>query len=88
MTAGMGWIVIALTIFAFWNPAYGMLGAYLFAALYHLSYRLQPWVSPELLKAMPYAFAILVLIFVSRGTLQKRMGAPAALSLPYTRGED
>jgi len=88
MTAGMGWIVIALTIFAFWNPVYGMLGAYLFAALYHLSYRLQPWVSPEFLKAMPYAFAILVLIFVSRGTLQKRMGAPAALSLPYTRGEE
>jgi ABC-type uncharacterized transport system permease subunit len=88
MTAGTGWIVIALTIFAFWNPANGMLGAYLFAALYHLSYRLQPWVSPELLKAMPYAFAILVLIFVSRGTLQKRMGAPAALSLPYTRGEE
>ena len=88
MTAGIGWIVIALTIFAFWNPAYGMLGAYLFAALYHLSYRLQPWVSPEFLKAMPYAFAILVLIFVSRGTLQKRMGAPAALSLPYTRGEE
>lgn len=88
MTAGTGWIVIALTIFAFWNPAYGMLGAYLFAALYHLSYRLQPWVSPELLKAMPYAFAILVLIFVSRGTLQKRMGTPAALALPYTRGEE
>lgn len=88
MTAGMGWIVIALTIFAFWNPAYGMLGAYLFAALYHLSYRLQPWISPELLKAMPYTFAILVLIFVSRGKLQKRMGAPAALSLPYTRGEE
>ena len=88
MTAGIGWIVIALTIFAFWNPVYGMLGAYLFAALYHLSYRLQPWVSPELLKAMPYAFAILVLIFVSRGTLQKRLGAPAALTLPYTRGEE
>jgi len=88
MTAGIGWIVIALTIFAFWNPVYGMLGAYLFAGLYHLSYRLQPWVSPELLKAMPYAFAIIVLIFVSRGTLQKRMGAPAALTLPYTRGEE
>ncbi len=88
MTAGMGWIVIALTIFAFWNPVYGMLGAYLFAALYHLAFRLQLWVSPELLKAMPYAFAILVLIFVSRGTLQKRMGAPAALGLPYIREEE
>lgn len=88
MTAGMGWIVIALTIFAFWNPAIGMLGAYLFAALYHLSFRLQPWVAPEFLKAMPYAFAIVVLIAVSRGTLQKKMGAPAALTLPYTRGEE
>ncbi len=87
MTAGIGWIVIALTIFAFWNPAHGMLGAYLFAALYHLSFRLQPWISPELLKAMPYAFAIVALIIVSRGTLQKRMGAPAALTLPYTREE-
>jgi simple sugar transport system permease protein len=88
MTGGMGWIVIALTIFAFWNPIYGLLGSYFFAALYHLSYRMQAWVSPELLKAMPYAFAIIILIFVSRGTLQKRMGAPAALGIPYTRGEE
>lgn len=88
MTAGIGWIVIALTIFAFWNPATGLLGAYLFAALYHLSFRLQPWVAPELLRAMPYAFAILVLIFVARGTLHRRMGAPAALGVPYTRGEE
>ena len=88
MTAGMGWIVIALTIFAFWNPAMGLVGAYLFAALYHLSFRLQPWVAPELLRAMPYAFAILALVLVARGTLHKRMGAPAALGLPYTRGEE
>jgi simple sugar transport system permease protein len=88
MTAGMGWIVIALTIFAFWNPVMGLVGAYLFAALYHLSFRLQPWVAPELLRAMPYAFAILALVLVARGTLHKRMGAPAALGVPYTRGEE
>jgi len=88
MTGGMGWIVIALTIFAFWNPLIGILGAYLFAILYHLSFRLQPWVSPELLQGLPYLFAIVVLMFVSRGTLQRKMGAPAALSIPYTRGED
>jgi len=88
MTAGMGWIVVALTIFAFWNPIYGMIGAFLFAALYHLSFRLQPWLAPELLRALPYLFAILVLVFVSRGTLQRRMGAPAALTIPYARGED
>lgn len=88
MSAGMGWIVIALTIFAFWNPLWGMLGAYFFGALYHLSYRLQPWTSPELLKAMPYAFAILVLVVVARETLRRRMGAPSALCEPYTRGEE
>ena len=88
MTAGMGWIVIALTIFAFWNPLLGLVGAYFFAALFHLSFRLQAWVAPEILKAMPYALAILVLIAVSRGTLQKRMGAPSALTLPYRRGEE
>jgi len=87
MTAGMGWIVIALTIFAFWNPLLGLFGAYFFAALFHLSYRLQAWLPPELLKAMPYILAIVVLIVVSRGTLQKRMGAPSALTLPYTREE-
>lgn len=86
MTAGMGWLVIALTIFAFWNPLYGMLGAYFFGALYHLSFRLQPWLAPELLKSMPYAFAILVLVAASRAT-SRRMGMPAALCQPYKRGE-
>jgi ABC-type uncharacterized transport system permease subunit len=88
MTAGMGWIVIALTIFAFWNPLLGLVGAYFFGALYHLSYRLQPWTSPELLKTMPYVFAILVLALVARGTLKRRMSAPAALCEPYIRGEE
>ncbi len=88
MTAGMGWIVIALTIFAFWNPLLGLFGAYFFAALFHLSFRLQAWLAPELLKMMPYLLAILVLVVVARGTLQKRMGAPSALTIPYTRGQD
>ncbi|UCF10247.1 MAG: ABC transporter permease, partial [Candidatus Bipolaricaulota bacterium] len=87
MTAGMGWIVIALTIFAFWNPLLGMFGAYFFALLFFLSFRLQAWLAPELLKAMPYLLAIVVLIVVSKGTLQKRMGAPSALTIPYTREE-
>lgn len=88
LTGGMGWIVVALTIFAFWNPVVGLLGSFLFASLYHLSFRLQPWVAPELLRALPYMFAIVVLAFVSRGTLQRKAGAPSALTIPYTRGED
>lgn len=87
MTNGMGWLVIALTIFASWNPSRGLVGALLFGALMHLSYRLQPWVAPELLKMMPYGSAILALVILSFGTLKKSMGAPNALQKPYIRGE-
>lgn len=76
MTSGMGWLVIALTIFSSWNPSRGLIGAFFFGSLIHLSYRLQPWVTPELLKMMPYGSAIIALIVVSIGTLQKSMGAP------------
>jgi len=88
MTAGMGWVVIALTIFAFWNPLLGLFGSFFFAMLFYLSFSLQGVLSPELLRMMPYILAIVVLVAVSRGTLQKRMGAPSALTIPYTRGED
>ncbi|MGD9840885.1 MAG: ABC transporter permease [Candidatus Bipolaricaulis sp.] len=87
MTGGMGWIVIALTIFVAWDPVQAIGGAVLFGALYHLSYRLQPWVAPELLKLMPYAAAIIVLTFVGLGGAQRRRGAPGALGVPYARGE-
>ncbi len=87
MTSGMGWLVIALTIFASWNPSRGLLGAFFFGALMHLSFRLQPWVAPELLKMMPYGSAILALVIISLGTLKKSMGAPNALQQPYVRGE-
>ena len=86
MTAGMGWIVIALTIFAAWDPLQAVWGALFFGALYHLSYRLQAWLPPELLKLMPYAFAILVLAIAGIGG-KRRRGAPGALGLPYARGE-
>lgn len=87
MTSGMGWLVIALTIFASWNPSRGLVGAFLFGALMHLSFRLQPWVAPELLKMMPYGSAILALVIISLGSLKKSMGAPNALQQPYIRGE-
>jgi len=87
MTAGMGWLAVALTIFAFWNPLLGMVGAFLFGALYHLSFRLQNWVAPEILNSLPYLFPIVVLIIVARFASKKRIGAPAVLGQPYKRGE-
>jgi simple sugar transport system permease protein len=85
MTAGMGWIVIALTIFAAWDPLQAVGGVVLFGALYHLAYRLQAWFPPEFLKLMPYAFAILVLAVA--GLRKVKRGAPASLGVPYVRGQ-
>jgi simple sugar transport system permease protein len=39
------------------------------------------------LQMLPYLFTIVVLIIGSRGALRKRLGAPAALGIPYIRGE-
>jgi simple sugar transport system permease protein len=86
MTGGMGWIVIALTIFSFWNPLAAIGGAYLFGALFYLSYKLQPYLAPEILTMLPYLATIAVLILVNASaSLRRRMGVPAALGLPYDR---
>ncbi len=87
MTEGMGWIAIAIAIFAAWDPLKAIGGALLFGALFHLSFRLQAWVTPELLKAMPYAFTILALVLMAGRRTRRRQGAPEALGLPYARGE-
>jgi simple sugar transport system permease protein len=86
MTAGMGWIAIALTIFSGWDPLRTVGGALLFGALYHLSFRLQGLLPPELLRLMPYLMAIVVLALVGLRSAWRR-GAPAALGQPYARGE-
>jgi ABC-type uncharacterized transport system permease subunit len=88
MTAGAGWIVIALTIFAMWDPARALLGAYLFGGVRVLQYRLQPLgISPNLLNMLPFVFTILVLLVSAGEVMRKRIGAPAALMQPYTREE-
>jgi len=88
MTAGAGWIVIALTIFAMWDPVRALLGAYLFGGVRVLQYRLQPLgISPNLLNMLPFVFTIVVLLISAGGVKRKRLGAPAALMQPYAREE-
>jgi simple sugar transport system permease protein len=87
MTAGRGWIVIALTIFALWNPLRAMLGAFLFGGIFVLQYLLQPLgISPNFLAMLPYMATLLVLLV---GGLRdpRRLNAPAMLAEPYRRGE-
>ena len=90
MTAGRGWIAIALVIFAAWTPQRALWGAYLFGGIEGLQLRLQAagvGVSHHLLQMMPYVATILVLLFSARETFRRRMGAPESLMKPYMRGE-
>lgn len=100
-TGGLGWIAVGLVIFAQWNPYRAALGSFLFGTLRRLTLDLQgPQVilglrnpvfyNPYLgffLDMIPYIFVIVVLVIGSREALRKRLGAPAALGLPYIRGE-
>ncbi|MDO9349121.1 MAG: ABC transporter permease [Anaerolineales bacterium] len=88
MTAGAGWIVIALTIFAIWDPRRALLGAYLFGGVRVLQFRLQPLgISPNLLNMLPFLLTILVLWVSSGQAAKRRIGAPAALMTAYAREE-
>ena len=88
MTAGRGWIAVALVIFAGWNPLRAALGAYLFGGVEAGQFRLQTAgvdVSPFFLNMLPYLFTILVLVISTREATRRTMGAPAALGRPYMR---
>lgn len=100
-TAGQGWIAIGLVIFAQWDPLRAVFGAYAFGALRRLVLDVQGpvtllgfanpfYYNPYFgffLEMLPYAFTILVLVLGSREAIRKRIGAPSALGVPYTRGE-
>jgi simple sugar transport system permease protein len=90
VTSGAGWIAIALVIFGFWRPDLTLVGAYLFGAFSGLGPTLQDRqvdVPPQLLSALPYLITVVVLVVVSSGSAKRRLGAPAALGVPYEREE-
>jgi simple sugar transport system permease protein len=80
MTAGRGFVAVALVIFAAWNPLKAVAGAYLFSGTIALQLQLQArgWeISPYLLQALPYLLVVVVLAALSR----KRAGKePEALT--------
>ncbi len=88
MTAGRGWIVIALTIFSMWSPTRALMGAYLFGGVSAIQFNLQPLgVSVNILNMLPYIATVVALLVGTRETVRKRIGAPSALGLPYSREE-
>jgi len=87
MTAGLGWIAVALTIFAMWRPGRAIFGSYLFGAMLWLAYCFQPYFASNILNMAPYVLTMIVLLLGTREILRKRIGAPSALCVPYHRGE-
>lgn len=94
LTAGQGWIAVGLVIFAGWDPLRAALGSYLFGAirrlpldLQNLAFFLQNPHYGYFMNMLPYLFTIVVLVIGSRAALRRRVGAPAALGLPYVREE-
>ncbi len=91
ITGGRGWIVIALVIFAMWNPARASLGAILFGGINAVQFRLQAHgttIPAAYLNMLPYLTTIAVLVAMTWWEgLQHRVGAPAALSQSYMREE-
>ncbi|KAA0259552.1 ABC transporter permease [Deferribacter autotrophicus] len=88
MSAGRGWIAVALVIFASWYCYRAMFGAYLFGGINALQLRLQAMgtnVSAHILQMLPYFFTIIVLVIA---TIRLEKGArvePEGLGLPYDR---
>ncbi len=87
MTAGRGWIAIALTIFALWNPGRAIWAAFLFGGIFVVQYLMQPLgISPNFLSMMPYLATLLILLLISLKDPRK-LNAPAMLAEPYKRGQ-
>ncbi|MGO3927658.1 ABC transporter permease [Rhodopseudomonas pseudopalustris] len=85
MTAGRGWIALALVVFASWRPARLLAGAYLFGAVSILQLHAQAFgvgLPSQLMSALPYLATVIVLVLISRGRRGGSVG-PAALGTAF-----
>jgi len=86
MTAGAGWIALALVVFAAWKAGRVLFGAWLFGGIAALQLRLQAAEVPvpvALLDASPYLVTILVLVIMSSDRAKAAINAPAALGKTF-----
>ena len=86
MTAGRGWIALALVVFAAWRPWRVLGGAYLFGAVTILELHSQALgikIDAQILSMLPYLVTILVLVIISRDSMRLKLTAPACLGKPF-----
>jgi ABC-type uncharacterized transport system permease subunit len=82
MTAGRGWIALALVVFATWRPGRVILGAYMFGAITIMQLHAQGWgieIPSQFMSMLPYLATILVLVLISRDKTKIRLNAPQCI---------
>ncbi|MGX5732770.1 ABC transporter permease [Bosea thiooxidans] len=88
LTAGRGWIALALVVFSAWKPRRLLIGAYLFGAVATLELQAKAagigFLAPEVLAMAPYLATIAVLTMMSIGRRTGRLDAPACLGKPFS----
>jgi simple sugar transport system permease protein len=89
ITAGYGWIAFAMVSFSGWRPWRALVAAYVFGALTNLSFTLQILgvdIPTDLLAVLPFLLTIVAVIAISaRPASARKLAAPAALAVPYSR---
>lgn len=86
MTAGRGWIALALVVFATWKPRGVMLGAYLFGGVTVLQFHGQGFgldIPSEFLSMLPYLATIAVLVFICRDPQTILLNKPMSLGVSF-----
>ena len=90
LTAGRGWIAVALVIFGAWRPGRVGIGALIFGGTLALKTRLQTFgvdFSPIILSMLPYILTLVILLIISIQARKRPSPAPAGLGLAYRREE-
>ena len=86
MTAGRGWIALALVVFATWRPLRLVAGAYLFAMVTQLQFYGQDWgwpIASQFLAMAPYLATVAALVIISRDVNLTKANAPACIGQPF-----
>ena len=90
-TNGIGWIALALVVFAGWRPIRIIFGAVLFGFTLQLPFTLQAeqitFIPSALMQMLPYLATLVALIALSRPSMRNKLGAPKALGTPFVRDE-
>ena len=86
MTAGRGWIALALVVFATWRVGRVLLGAYLFGGITILQLHAQALgigIPSQIMSMLPYLATIVVLVVISRDQTKIKLNSPASLGKPF-----